>query len=274
MSSSILITSRPLSIFQELKELCNARYLLKRLVFRDLKVRYNNTALGVLWNVIQPLAMMVIFVLFLGLLFKDQTHGVPTTIYTYSALCLWHFFSRALSQGGTAFIAFQNLITKVYFPRLVAPISYVTGAAVDFIVAYVLLLVLQLFYGVFVFSQFLFVPLIFIGLFLFSLSLSILFSVLSAKYKDCVHVIPILIQLWVFCCPIMYPYSIVPERYLWFYNLNPLVGYIQMFRWAVTHSSPFPDLMCVCASVGFTLIFAVISLTYFAHSSPTLIDEI
>ncbi|MCX7338309.1 MAG: ABC transporter permease [Alphaproteobacteria bacterium] len=273
-TTQILITSNSLPLMQELKEVYGARYLLKRLIWRDLKVRYNNTALGVFWNVLQPLAMMIIFVLFLGLLFRDQTYGVPTSIYTYSALCFWHFFSRALSQGGMSFISFQGLITKVYFPRLIAPISYVAGAAVDFFVAYGLLILLQLFYGAFNFKQFLFVPIIFAGLFLFALSLAILFSALSAKYRDCVHLIPLIMQLWVFCCPIMYPYSIVPERYLWLYNLNPLVGYIQLFRWAVTSSSPFPDISCVLISVIVTIVFITMSLVYFVRVSPTLVDEL
>ncbi|MDP3372016.1 MAG: ABC transporter permease [Candidatus Paracaedibacteraceae bacterium] len=274
MSPSILITSKPPTLLNELNEVFKARYLLQRLVWRDLKVRYNNTALGILWNVLQPLAMMVIFVLFLGLLFKNQTFGIPTSIYTYSALCLWHFFSRALTQGGMAFISYNDIIKKVYFPRLIAPLSYVLGAAVDFAVAYGLLLILQIFYGVFNFSQFIFVPLIFSGLFLFAFSISVLFAALSARYKDCVLIIPLLIQLWVFCCPIMYPYSIVPERYLMLYNLNPLVGYIQMFRWAVTTSSPFPELSCCLVSIIATIGLTVLSLLYFVRFSSTLVDEI
>jgi lipopolysaccharide transport system permease protein len=268
------ITSEPPSLLSEAHAVLKFPYLLKRLVWRDLKVRYNHTALGILWNVIQPLTLMIIFVLFLGLIFRDNTHGIPSPIYTYSALCLWHFFSRALMQGGTSFISFQSLLTKVYFPRLIIPLSYVLGAAVDFSIAYCLLIAFQFFYGLFIFKQFIFVPIIFTGLFIFSVSIATFFATLSAKYKDTVHVLPLLVQLWVFCCPIMYPYSLVPERYLWFYNLNPMVGYVQMFRWATTTASPFPSMGCWMSSLVCTGISFVVSLWVFQRMSLTLIDEL
>lgn len=272
--TTLVISSKPPSLQSEWREILESKYLLKRLIWRDLKVRYNNTILGVFWNVIQPLVLMVIFVVFLGLFFKNNTHGVPVSIYTYSALCLWHFFSRAFTQGGNALANFQGLVSKVYFPRLIAPISLVCGAAVDFVVAFALLILLQLYYGACPLKQFVVVPFIFLGVFTFCLGLAFFFSALSAKFRDFTHVIPLLSQLWIFATPIMYPYSIVSPKYLWFYNLNPMVGYVEAFRWAVTLSSPFPSMSCVVCSLGGTIFMLMLGIWCFRRFSGTLVDTL
>ncbi len=265
-------TAKPQSFLELWRDVFHTRYLIQRLVWRDIKIRYNNTALGVLWNVIQPLALMLIFVVFLGLIFRNNTYGVPTAVYTYSALCVWQFFSRCLTQGGFALSSFGHIITKIYFPRIIIPLSFVLGAAVDFFVAYGLLFFLQLYYGVFTFKQFLYVPLIFVGVLTFGLGCAFILSALNSKFRDVAHVIPLLTQLWIFATPIMYPLQIIPERFVWFYSLNPMVGYVEAFRWATTTTVPFPSSICIISSLLGTCAAFCLGVFLFRRWSGTLAD--
>ncbi|MCS6977056.1 MAG: ABC transporter permease [Gemmatales bacterium] len=219
----------------DLQEIWRFRELWLFLTWRDIKVRYRQTVLGVLWAVIQPLFAMLIFTLFFGRLAGMPSDGVPYPLFAYAGLLPWLFFSTAVTQGSNSLVNSAHLITKVYFPRLLIPASAVGAAAVDFCIAFTLLLALHLWYawrGLAAFpgpSMLLIVPLMLL-LALLALGVGLWLSALNVRYRDIRHAIPFLIQIWMFATPIIYPASLVPERYRWVLAINPLAGIIEAFR--------------------------------------------
>lgn len=215
-----------------LRDLWACRELLYFLMWRDVKVRYKQTILGAAWAIIQPLATMLIFTYFFGMLARLPTEGIPAPIFFYSGLLLWTFFSNGVTNGANSLIGNSNLITKVYFPRLIIPAAAVGAGLLDFAIAAILLIPLLAYYGFAVtWSYLLILPLILLTT-LFALGVGIWFSALNVKYRDVRHALPFLIQIWMFLSPIIYPSSLVPEQWRWLYFLNPLVGIVEAFRGA------------------------------------------
>ncbi len=216
-----------------LNELWQYRELLYFLVWRDVKVRYKQTALGVLWAIIQPLMTMVVFSIFFGKLGKMPSDGIPYPIFSFAALVPWTLFSNGLTQATNSLISSSGLIKKVYFPRLIIPIATVLAGIVDFVIAFIILLILMFIYGIVPTLNILWLPLLVVLTLITSLSVSLWLSALNVKYRDVKYVIPFLTQIWLFATPIAYSSSILPESWRTIYGINPMVGVIEGFRWAL-----------------------------------------
>jgi lipopolysaccharide transport system permease protein len=244
-----------------LRDLWAYRELLYFLMWRDIKVRYKQTLLGAAWAVIQPLVLMLIFTYFFGRLARVDTEGVPYPIFFYTGVTLWTFFSNAVLSGANSLIGNTNLITKVYFPRLIIPSASVGAGLVDFTIASVLLVGLLVYYNFPVtWNYLLLLPIVALST-LLALGMGIWLSALNVKYRDIRYALPFLIQVWMFLSPILYPASLVPEEWRWMLALNPLTGLIEGFRaalfgkeidWrALGYSTGFTFTMLVYASYTF-----------------------
>lgn len=245
----------------DLGDLWRHRELLYFMVWRDLKVRYKQTVLGLLWVVMQPLLTTVVFTVFLGLLARVPSDGAPYPLFAFAGLVPWTFFANSVSNGGNSLVGNAHLLTKVYFPRLIIPASAVGGRLVDFGVSCALLVAMMLFYGVRPGAgALMLVPLVLL-LGLFSLGASLWASALNVKYRDVGIALPVLIQLWMFVSPVVYPATLVPERWRRLYTLNPVAGIIEGFRsalfgrdfdWpALASAAAVTAALLVCAAFAF-----------------------
>lgn len=234
-----LITIQPSKAWRalDLRDIWVYRELLYLLSLRDIQIKYKQTVLGVIWFALQPLLMTLIFTVFLGRLVKVPSGGVPYSLFAYSGLMVWNFFSGALSTTGNSLVGNAHLITKVYFPRLIVPLASVIARLVDFGVAFVILLVFMFFYHVSITWSLLLVPIFVVLLVLLSLGIGLWTAALNVKYRDVSLAIPVVIQLWMFVSPVVYPLSLVPHRWKLAYSLNPLVGVLEGFRAALFGSS-------------------------------------
>jgi lipopolysaccharide transport system permease protein len=213
-------------------EIWRYRELLYFLTWRDVKVRYKQTALGAAWAILQPFMTMVVFSIFFGRLagLNQKTGGVPYPIYVFAGLLPWTFFANAIGTSGSSLVGSSNLITKVYFPRLIIPLAAVGAGLVDLAVSFVVLLVLMLYYGTVLSWQLALVPLFLLGTILVATGVGSLLSALTVAYRDFQYVVPFMVQLWLFATPVIYPSSIVPGRWRWLLCLNPMAGLIDGLR--------------------------------------------
>ncbi|MFQ5943786.1 MAG: ABC transporter permease, partial [Anaerolineales bacterium] len=256
-----------------LNELWEYRELLYFLVWRDIKVRYKQTVLGASWAIIQPFFTMVVFSIFFGRLAKIPSDGVPYPIFAYCALLPWQLFSHALTQSGNSLVANQNLITKVYFPRLVIPLAGVLGGLVDFTIAFLVLLAMMAYYGIVPSVAVVTLPLFLLLGLAAALGIGLWLSVLNVKYRDVRYTIPFLTQFWLFVTPIAYPSSLVPVRWHVIYGLNPMAGVVEGFRWALLGTANAPGPM-VAVSVAVVVALLVGGLYYFRHMEKTFADVV
>ncbi|MGC1723698.1 MAG: ABC transporter permease [Isosphaeraceae bacterium] len=256
-----LISIRPSRswVALNLRDLWAYRELLFFLTWRDVQVRYKQTVLGVAWAIIQPLATMLIFTLFFGKLAGMPSEDIPYPLFAYAGLLPWTFFSNALTNSGNSLVGSSNLITKVYFPRMIIPGAAVGAGLVDFAIAFALLAGLMAYYHVAVTWSILMLPVLVALTTLLALGVGMWMSALNVKYRDIRYALPFLIQLWMFASPIIYPASIVPERWRWVLALNPLTGIIVGFRSAL-FGRPFD---WTALSLAATLTVAI--LTYAAY---------
>jgi lipopolysaccharide transport system permease protein len=214
------------------KELWLYRELLYFLTWRDVKIRYKQTLLGAAWAILQPFMTMVVFALFFGRLagLGQRTGGVPYPIYVYAGLLPWTFFAGAISASGNSLVGSANLVTKVYFPRLVIPLAAVGAGLVDLAISFTVLLALMLVYRTPLSWQLLLVPLFLAGTVMAATGIGALLSALTVAYRDFQYVVPFMLQLWLFITPVIYPPSLVPEKWRWLLFLNPMAGLIEGFR--------------------------------------------
>lgn len=243
-----------------LRELWSYRELLYFLTWRDITVRYKQTALGVIWAILQPLFPMLIFTLFFGRLAKVPSDGMPYAVFAYAGLLPWTFFANAIGNSSTSVVANANLISRVYFPRLIVPAASVLAALVDFAIAFLLLGGLLLWYRLPLrAAALLLFPLLFV-LTLLSLGIGMLLSALTVKYRDVRFAIPFLIQAWMFVTPVIYPASLVPERWRWVLALNPMAGLVEGSR-AALFNKPF-----AWNYIAYSATFSIAALLYSAFS--------
>jgi homopolymeric O-antigen transport system permease protein len=257
----------------ELSELWEYRELLYFLVWRDIKVRYKQTALGAAWAVMQPLFMMLVFSLFFGRLAKLPSDGIPYPVFTFCALIPWQLFANALTESSNSLIGNQNLITKVYFARLVIPIAAVLSGLVDFLIAFVLLLGMMLFYGILPGWSILALPAFILLAVLTALAVGLWLSALNVQFRDVRYTMNFLVQFWLFATPVAYPSSIVPEQWRALYGINPMVGVVEGFRWALLGKSQPPGAM-VFASIAVVLVLLLGGLYYFRRMEQEFADII
>jgi len=214
----------------ELREIWTHRELLYYLVWRDIKVRYKQTILGASWIILQPLLMTIVFAVFLGKIAQVPSQGVPHVLFIFSGVLPWTFFSNAVSGSSFSLVINAPLITRVYFPRSMVPLAATLVRLSDFIVAAAVLVMLMVYYQQPISWSILFAPFLIVQLTILAMGLGMWFSALNAKYRDISTALPVLLQLWMFTSPIVYPESLVPERWKWVYELNPMVGIIEGFR--------------------------------------------
>lgn len=257
----------------KLREIWDYRELLYFLVWRDVKVRYKQTALGVAWAVIQPLMTMVVFSIFFGRLGKMPSDGVPYPIFSFAALVPWALFSNGLTQATNSLVVSSNLIKKVYFPRLIIPIATVLSGVVDFVVAFAVLLLLMFFYGIFPTVNTFWLPVFVLVTLMASLAVSLWLSALNVKYRDVRYVIPFLSQLWLFSTPIAYSSHLLSQPWRTVYALNPMVGVVEGFRWALLGTTTPPSVTTV-ASAFATLVILVTGAYYFRRMERSFADVI
>jgi len=255
----------------DFRELWEYRELLYFLIWRDVKVRYKQTALGAAWAVIQPFFMMVVFSLFFGRLAKVPSDGIPYPVFTFCALLPWQLFAHALTESSNSLVGNQNLITKVYFPRLVVPISAVLGGLVDFAIAFVMLLGMMFYYGIVPGWAILTLPAFVLLAVLTALGVGLWLSALNVQYRDVRYTMNFLVQFWLFATPVAYPSSIVPEKWRALYGINPMAGVVEGFRWALLGKSSPPGPM-LWVSVAMVVLILVGGLYYFRRMEQQFAD--
>lgn len=254
-----------------LRELWEYRELFYFLVWRDVKVRYKQTALGAAWAVIQPLFTMLIFSIFFGRLAKVPSDGVPYPLFSFAALVPWTFFSYGLNQSSNSLVGSANLITKVYFPRLAVPIASVVSGGVDFVLALAVLGVMMVHYRVAPTHHIVMLPLFFLLALVTSLAVGLWLSALNVKYRDVRLTLPFLTQIWMFATPIAYPSSLLHEPWRSIYGLNPMVGVVEGFRWALIGVNTTPGPM-VLVSAGAAMLLLAGGAFYFRRMEKTFAD--
>lgn len=254
----------------DLKELWAYRELLWVLTERDIKVRYKQTVLGAAWAVIQPLMLMVVFSVFFGKLAKMPSDGIPYPIFAYCALLPWTFFANALASSAGSVVGSANLISKVYFPRLIIPLASIGSWLVDFLIATVILLGLMLYYGVGWGWNLLAAPLLLLAVMFAALGVGTLLAALTVAYRDFRYVIPFLIQFWMFATPVVYPASLVPPHWRWLIELNPMTGLIEGFRSAFLGRSF--DLGALGISVVVSVVVLLVAVAYFERVERRFAD--
>jgi len=256
----------------ELRDIWAHRELLYFMVWRDLKVRYKQTLFGVSWVVLQPILMTLVFAVFLGKIARVPSGNVPYVLFLYSGLLPWTFFSNAVSTSSHSLIASAQMITKVYFPRSLVPMATVLVRLSDFLVASLILFVLMIYYGRPLTSAVLLVPFLILHLTLLALSLGLLFSALNVKYRDVGTVLPVLLQLWLFASPVIYPTTFVLANWKWLYQLNPVTGVIDGFRAALLNAEF--EWRSLLVSFGITLALLVFSSFVFKHIEDEFADVV
>ncbi len=273
-SSVIRIRPSETRIAIGFKDLWDYRELLYFLVWRDVKVLYKQTAIGAAWAVIQPLMTMVVFTLVFGTFAKIPSDGLPYPIFSFAALLPWTYFSKSLTQSVTSVVSNANLISKVYFPRLLLPISAVVEGLIDFAIAFVFLLGMFAWYRVVPsLWSVLLVPLFILLALLTALSVSLWLSVINVRYRDVGRAVPFLVQLWLFASPVAYPASMVPLKWRHLFGLNPMTGVIEGFRWAlVGKERPDAALLLISVAVVIGLLFS--GLVFFKRMESTFADVV
>ena len=256
------------------KELWAFRELLYFLAWRDIKVKYKQTVLGAAWAILQPFLTMIVFSVLFGKLAKVPSDGIPYPIFVYAGLLPWNYFSSALSNSGNSLVSSSNLITKVYFPRLIIPTSASLAGLLDFFIAFIILIGMMFFYN-FTPSALgiLMIPALIFLTFLVAVGCGLWLSALNVEYRDFQYVIPFLIQIWMFATPVIYPVTLFPEKYRWLLSLNPMAGIIEAFRAAaIGHQQVNWNLLIVSSGIG-VLIFLT-GLLYFRRVERSFADVI
>jgi lipopolysaccharide transport system permease protein len=256
-----------------LGELWEYRELLYFFVWRDIKVRYKQTAIGAAWAVLQPFLTMLVFSLFFGRLAHIPSQGLPYSIFYYSALLPWMYFASALQNATNTIVENQRLITKVYFPRLVLPFSSVLSGLVDFGISFLMYVAMMFYYAIRPGWALLMLPVFLLLSVLTALGVGLWLSALNAIYRDVRYVVPFLVQFWMFASPVAYPSSLVPAKWRWLYGLNPMAGVIEGFRWSLTgHGDPPGRLMLVSTAV--VVVALVSGVAYFQKMETTVADVV
>jgi lipopolysaccharide transport system permease protein len=268
----LVIEPSPSWVVLDLHALWEYRELLYFLTVRDIKLRYKQTLLGVAWAVLQPLSAMLVFSLFLGRVAGVTSNGVPYPLFAFTGLVPWMFFSNAVTNAGSSLITSSNLITKVYFPRVIIPAAAVVAGLVDFAVAFLVLLVLLAWYGMPVTWNVLLVPFLLGLLMLLAFGAGTWMAGLNVKYRDIRYALPFVVQLWMFASPIVYPTSFVPERWHWAVRLNPIAGIIDGFRSALL-GLPFDWVGFVLAG-AITMVIVLYALYAFGKMEDSFADVI
>ncbi len=269
----LLITPSEGWIALRLREVWEYRELVGFLIWRDIKVRYKQTALGATWAIIQPLMTMVVFSLFFGQLAKMPSDGIPYPIFSFAGLVPWTFFANGLGQASNSLINSANLIRKVYFPRLVVPLATVASGIVDFALAFVVLLGMMVWYRIMPTFNVIWLPALLLLALVTALGVGLWLAALTVQYRDVRYALPFLTQFWMFATPIVYPSHLLSEPWRTVYGLNPMVGVVEGFRWALLGTAEGPGPLIGVSAVAAVLIL-VSGAFYFRRLEKTFADQV
>ena len=257
----------------KLGDLWQYRELILFMTWRDLKVRYKQTFLGASWAILQPFLTMLIFSIFFGNLAGVSSDDVPYPIFSFTALTLWTLFSKALQDASRSLVASSHMITKIYFPRMILPLSSVLAGVVDFAIAFVVLIIMMIYYGIYPTLQILVLPLFLILALVTAMGVGLWLSALNVIYRDVGYVLPFLTQAWMFLTPIAYPTSIVPPRWQTLYAVNPMTGAVEGFRWALLGSGQPPGWMTAVSALV-AVILLISGMFYFKRMERLFADMV
>jgi len=256
-----------------LQELWEYRELLYFLIWRDVKVRYKQTLLGAGWAIIQPVFTMLVFSLFFGRLAKVPSDGIPYPLFSYTALVPWTFFAQGLAQSSDSLVGSSNLIKKIYFPRLAIPVGTVCAGMIDFALAFGVLILLSLSYGIRPTVNVLWLPLFVLLALVTALGVGLWLSAFNVKYRDVKYVVPFFTQIWMFATPIAYPSSLLSGKWRVVYGLNPMAGVVEAFRWALLGAKTAPTAMIVLSWLA-ALAILVSGAYYFRRMEKSFADVV
>jgi lipopolysaccharide transport system permease protein len=257
--------------FEWIKEFWNYRELFFFFVWRDIKVKYKQTVLGATWAIIQPFFTMIVFTVFFGKFAKMPSEGVPYPVFSYSALVPWTYFSTAVSSSGNSLVGNKNLLTKVYFPRIAIPASSALSGLLDFFIASIILFGIMLFYDISLTWKLVFWPVLVVPLVFLALGLGTIFSSLNVRFRDIKYTIPFIIQLLLFITPIIYPITLLPEKYRILAAINPLTGIIEAFRSTVLPGKEM-DIILLLFSITISLLIFFIGMIFFRNTEKEFAD--
>ena len=271
--SLTVIHLRPLKgwVSLGLREIVQYHELLYFFIWRDIKIRYKQTVLGASWAIIQPLFTMVVFSLFFGRLAKIPSDGIPYPLFSYAALVPWTFFANGLNLGSNSVVSGANLVRKVYFPRLVMPVATVLSGVVDFALAFIVLIGMMFYFGTVPTVNIIWLPLFFLLALVTALGVSLWTSAMNVQYRDVHFVIPFFTQFWLFATPIAYPSSLLSGTWRTIYSINPMVGVVEGFRWALLGTNTSPGPMVIVSSVAAFLIL-ISGAFFFRHMEKNFAD--
>lgn len=270
---SVIVDSQSKLRLIDLKELIRYKDLFYTLAYREYRVRYAQTFLGFFWAFLQPAATLVIFTFVFGRAIKVDTGGIPYPIFALTGMVAWTYFSFVVSQAGRSLINSQNMIQKIYFPRLVLPLAQAFVGLVDFSITFLLLIVAMVWYGITPSPHIWYLPFFLLMAIIAALSVGIWISALTIRYRDFMHVIPFLIQIGLYATPVAYSTLYIPEKYhLWYYSLNPMVGVVEGFRWSIIGQGSIHPYTFV--SLGIVVVLFITSLMYFKKVERVMADII
>lgn len=272
---SVIVVIRPSRgwVGLRLRELWQYRELLYFLTWRDVKVRYKQTVLGAAWAIIQPFFTMVVFSLFFGKLAKMPSDDIPYPIFSFAALVPWTFFANGLSHSSNSLVGSANLITKVYFPRLVVPISSVISGVVDFLLAFIVLLGMMFYFQMAPTWNVLLLPVFLLLALVTSLGVGLWLSAMNVQFRDVRYVVPFITQFWLFATPVAYPSSLLAEPWRTIYGINPMVGVVEGFRWSLLGTGEAPSRMLAVSSLA-ALAILILGAFYFRRMEKTFADVV
>lgn len=282
MAKTIELVRQPETIFIKpssglaalnLRDLWTYRELVYFMIWRDIKVRYKQTMLGAAWAIIQPVLTMLVFTFVFGKVAKLPTDGIPYPIFSYTALLPWGLFTTALNTASRSLTSNQNMVTKTYFPRLVLPLASVLGGLVDFVIAFLILIVLMIYYKVTPTVAIWTLPLFLLLTVVTALGVALWLSAVNVQYRDVNYVLPFLTQFWLFITPVAYSAKLVSEKWSIVYSLNPMAGVVNGFRWALLGTNTGPNLNMII-SIAVAFIFLISGLFYFRSMEKTFADTI
>ncbi|MGE5691679.1 MAG: ABC transporter permease [Pseudomonadota bacterium] len=257
----------------DVREFWHFRELFGMLVWRDVKVRYKQTFIGIAWAIVQPLMLMVVFSLVFGKFAQFSSEGLPYQVFTYSGLLPWTYFASALALSSVSVVSNTNLVTKVYFPRVFLPFAASAVPAIDFALAFVVLIGLMQWFHVPVHATVVFMPAFLLLAFVTALGVGLFFSAMNVRYRDVPYALPFVVQLWMWLSPVAYAITELPDRYEWIFALNPMTGVINGFRWSLL-GTPAPPPGQLAVSVAAAIVFFLGGLAFFRRSEPRFADTI
>lgn len=256
----------------DLSELLHYRDLLYFFIWRDVHVRYRQTLLGIVWVIAQPITMMVIFSLFFGMYAKIPSEGIQYPVFVYAALLPWIFFSESVIRSTTSLVANAPVITKVYFPRILIPLSSILSPLADFTVSFILLVIIMAFFGIFFTTRIFLLPFFLLLLLVTAFGIGLWLSALNVQYRDFQVIVPFLVQIWLFASPVVYPSSIIPESLRTLYGINPLAGIIDGFRWVLLGTEISG--MMIMVSTFIAILLGVSGYIYFTMTEQYFADVV